>query len=763
MKKNIKLPDFTKQNIVITDYEDEMKQSYIDYAMSVIAARALPDIRDGLKPVQRRTLYAMKDLNVTPDKPYRKCARIVGDTMGKYHPHGDGSIYNSMVRMAQDFTYKQELVDGHGNFGSIDGDGAAAMRYTEARLKPISLELLEDIDKDIVEMRTNFDETLEEPTVLPAKFPNALVNGMTGIAVGMSTNFPTHNLGEIIDGTVAYIQNEDITIRELMTHIKGPDFPTGGVIANKDELEDMYTTGKGKIKIRAKIDIKKNDNGKHDIIIREIPYTLIGNKANLIENLADLVKNKKISGIQDIRDESSRGEIEIIIETKKDVDPYILLNKLYSKTKLEDNFSVNMLALHKQKPYLFNLKSSLQKFVEFQQEIYTKRYQFLLNKELDKKEGTEGLLRAYDEIDIIIEAIRGAKNAKAVKKCLITGDTTDINFKTKKSENLAKKFDYTDRQATIILEMRLYKLVGLEKLEVEKQYKETMRKIKRYEKILGNKKELNKTIIVELQRISEKYSTNRKTILKNLETVNVKEENIVENVYVLVDDKNYIKTVEPTTFDKNKNKILSEMKCVIDTTTKDKISLFDKDGYLHTIKVDDIPKTKLSDKGTAISVLTKINENNIIMIDKLHIEDKLLLVTKYGLVKHIESHELNSIRSRITATKLNDNDSVIKVIKMNQEKQLITITSNGYALIISTDEIPNQKRNARGVNLIKLSDDDYIIDTAFIEKEQKTIQLNIDGQINKKNISAIGINKRNSKGKQIIPSSKNIIGFLQKE
>ncbi len=435
MKKNMKLPDLRNQHIIRADYEDEMKQSYIDYAMSVIAARALPDIRDGLKPVQRRTLYAMKELNVLPDKPYRKCARIVGDTMGKYHPHGDGSIYNAMVRMEQDFTYKQQLVDGHGNFGSIDGDGAAAMRYTEARLTPISLELLGDIDKNIVEMRTNFDETLTEPVVMPARFPNALVNGMTGIAVGMATSFPTHNLKEVIDGTIAYINNEHITIPELMNHIKGPDFPTGGVIANKNELEAMYTTGKGKVKIRAKIDIEPQSNGKHHIIIREIPYTLIGNKSNLIENLADLVRNKKITGIQDIRDESSRGEIEIIIEAKKDVDPERLVNRLYKKTKLEDNFSVNMLALVDQKPYQFNLKSAIAEFVHFQRDIYSKLYQFLLNKELDKKEGTEGLLKAYDEIDIIIEAIRGAKNMKAVKTCLITGDTTGITFKTKKVNN----------------------------------------------------------------------------------------------------------------------------------------------------------------------------------------------------------------------------------------------------------------------------------------------------------------------------------------
>lgn len=761
MKKNIKLPDLTNQHIITTDYEDEMKQSYIDYAMSVIAARALPDIRDGLKPVQRRTLYAMKDLNVLPDKPYRKCARIVGDTMGKYHPHGDGSIYNSMVRMAQEFTYKDQLIDGHGNFGSIDGDSAAAMRYTEARLKPISLELLEDIDKNIVEMKTNFDETLIEPSVLPAKFPNALINGMTGIAVGMSTNFPTHNLKEIIDGTIAYINNNNISIKELMTYIKGPDFPTGGIIANKDQLENIYSTGKGKIKIRAKIDIKKLDNGKCNIIIREIPYTLTGNKSLLIENIVELVKNKKLNGIQDIRDESSRGDIEIIIETKKDVDPYKLVNKLYSKTRLEDNFSVNMLALYKQKPYLFNLKSAIQKFVEFQQEIYTKRYKYLLEKELEKKESAEGLLKAYDEIDIIIEAIRGAKNAKAVKKCLITGDTTDINFKTKKNENRAKRFNYTEKQATIILEMRLYKLISLEKIEVEKQYKQIIKKINTYEKIIEDKNELNKTIITELLRISEQYSSKRKTKLKNLETISTIDEKIIEDVYVLVDNKKYIKAINTDTFIKNKEKIESEMLYIIKATTEDKICLFDKKGYLYKIKVADIEKTKLTEKGTAISNLTQIDENSIVLIDKITDNNKLLFLSKYGLVKQVNGTEFNCSRSKILATKVNDDDCVLKIIKVLDKDLLITVTNNGFALIIDTDEIPNQKRTTKGVSLIKLDNLDYIVDIAFINSNQKTVQIIVDNKIHKKNISAIGIRKRNSRGKQIFSSNKNIIRFHQ--
>ncbi|QUI25731.1 DNA topoisomerase 4 subunit A [Vallitalea pronyensis] len=754
----MKLPDLTNQHIIRADYEDEMKQSYIDYAMSVIAARALPDIRDGLKPVQRRTLYAMKELNVLPDKPYRKCARIVGDTMGKYHPHGDGSIYNAMVRMEQDFTYKQQLVDGHGNFGSIDGDGAAAMRYTEARLTPISLELLGDIDKNIVEMRTNFDETLNEPTVMPARFPNALVNGMTGIAVGMATSFPTHNLKEVIDGTIAYINNEHITIPELMDHIKGPDFPTGGVIANKNDLEAMYTTGRGKVKIRAKIDIEPQKNGKHHLVIREIPYTLIGNKSNLIENLADLVRNKKIAGIQDIRDESSRGDIEIIIEVKKDVDPERLVNRLYKKTKLEDNFSVNMLALVEQKPYQFNLKSAIAEFVHFQRDIYGKLYQYLLNKELDKKEGTEGLLKAYDEIDIIIEAIRGAKNMKTVKQCLITGDTTDITFKTQKSEQLARRFDYTEKQATLILEMRLYKLIGLEKLEVEKQYREIMKKIKRYEKILGSKKELSKTIVSALETLANTYGKHRKTQIKNLETLDIKEEKVIEDFYILIDDKNYMKKVDVNTYLKSEDKILEDMAHVIAATSEDSISIFDRLGFMYRVKVDNIPKTKINEKGMAISVLADVKEEEIVYMDKIDKKEMYLFVTKNGYIKQVVGSEFISTRAKIAATKLLGDDALIKLIKMDAHDYIITLTANGYALMFSTIEIPTQKKNAKGVFLMQMTASDSIRDIAFVDEGQKTIHVKAEDKILKKNLSAIGIRRRNTKGKQII-SSKHIIGF----
>ncbi len=762
MKKSVQLPDLKKQTIITADYEDEMKQSYIDYAMSVIAARALPDIRDGLKPVQRRTLFAMRDLNLLPDRAYRKSARIVGDTMGKYHPHGDGSIYDSMVRMAQDFALKQQLIDGHGNFGSIDGDASAAMRYTEAKLQPIALELLGDIEKKVVEMKTNFDETLLEPTILPAKYPNALINGMTGIAVGMATSFPTHNLKEVIDGTIAYIKDPTLSVKDLMTYIQGPDFPTGGIVANKSELESIYATGKGRIRIQAKTVIEAGSNGRHHIIIKEIPYTIIGNKSNLIESIAEMVKNKKIVGIHDIRDESSRGEIEIIIETKKGVDPIKILNQLYKKTKLEDNFSVNMLALLDKKPYLYNLKSAIEAFVSFQKEIYTKRYQFLLDKELDKKETTEGLLKAYDEIDLIIETIRGAKNLKSAKKCLITGDTTDITYKTKKSEALAKKFNYTERQATVILEMKLYKLIGLEKLEVEKQHQIILKHIEEYQKILSSEKVLNHTMIVELKSIADKYGKKRKTSIQDIESMDIKEEIELEEVFILVDSRNYAKAIDTSNYEKNVTKVENEMKLVLQAQTDESIHLIDKNGNLHQIKVLDIPRTKWMDKGLPLSVLTDIKEKDIILIDKLEIDANYLFITSKGLIKSVQGNCLNSKRSRLAATKLEEGDSIQKVVKAEDCEELLSITEKGYALRIRTDEIPEMKRNAKGVSLLKMEESDTIVDICYIHPSQKTIQIQLEDEVVNKYLSAIPLKKRNSIGKQII-KNKTIMRFVSED
>ena len=450
--------------IIRTEYSDLMKKSYIDYAMSVIVSRALPDVRDGLKPVQRRTLYDMYELGIRYDKPYRKCARIVGDTMGKYHPHGDSSIYEALVVMAQDFKKGMVLVDGHGNFGSIEGDGAAAMRYTEARLAKITQEaFLADLDKDIIDFVPNFDETEKEPSVLPVRVPNLLLNGAEGIAVGMATSIPTHNLGEIVDAVKAYMKNNDISTKQLMKYIKGPDFPTGGIVVNKDELLNIYETGTGKIKIRGKVDVEEVKGGRKKIIISEIPYTMIGaGIGKFLNDVANLIETKKTNDIVDISNQSSKEGIRIVIEVKKDTDVENLINMLYKKTRLEDTFGVNMLAVADGRPEVLGLKKIIEYHVDFQFELATRKYRTLLNKEKDKKEIQEGLIKACDVIDLIIEILRGSKSVKEAKACLTQGITENIKFKSKISQKMASMLRFTERQATAILEMRLYKLIGLE-------------------------------------------------------------------------------------------------------------------------------------------------------------------------------------------------------------------------------------------------------------------------------------------------------------
>ena len=477
-----------QENIIRTEYSEIMQKSYIDYAMSVIIARALPDVRDGLKPVQRRTLYDMYELGIRYDRPYRKCARIVGDTMGKYHPHGDSSIYEALVVMAQEFKKGLPLVDGHGNFGSIEGDGAAAMRYTEARLQKITQEVyLSDMDKQVVDFLPNFDQTEKEPEVLPVKIPNLLVNGADGIAVGMATSIPPHNLGEVIDAVIAYMKNNEITVRELMEYIKGPDFPTGGIVVNKDDLLSIYETGTGKIKIRGKVEVEKGKNGKSLLVITEIPYTMIGaNIGKFLNDVAALSESKKTTDIVDIANQSSKEGIRIVIELKKGADAENLKNMLYKKTRLEDTFGVNMLAVADGKPETLSLKQIIEHHVDFQFDIATRKYTSLLAKERENQEVQEGLIKACDVIDLIIEILRGSKNREQVKKCLINGETEGIHFKTKTSERQAKKLHFTERQATAILDMRLYKLIGLEIETLMAEHEETMKKIALYEDILNN-------------------------------------------------------------------------------------------------------------------------------------------------------------------------------------------------------------------------------------------------------------------------------------
>ena len=536
------------------DLQKTMETSMLNYAMSVIASRALPDARDGLKPVQRRILYAMIELNNGPDKPHRKCARIVGDTMGKYHPHGDSSIYEALVVMTQDFKKGLPLIDGHGNFGNIEGDGAAAMRYTEARLEKVTQEcLLADLDKDVVDFVPNFDETEKEPSVLPAKIPNLLINGTEGIAVGMATSIPPHNLEEILNAMKAYMQDENISTRELMRYVPGPDFPTGGIVTNKDELLEIYETGIGKIKIRGKVETEKGKNGKTNVVITEIPYPMIGaNITKFLMDVANLVETKKTMDVVDISNQSSKEGIRIVIELKKDADAENFVNLLYKKTRLEDTFGVNMLAICDGRPETMGIKRILQECVKFRYEVTTRKYTNLLEKEYAKKEIQEGLIKACNVIDLIIEILRGSKDRAMAKDCLINGNIKGITFKSKESKIMAQQLMFTENQANAILDMRLYKLIGLEIQALIKDHEDTMTNIYRYEDILARKDSMAQVIINELEEIKQEYKRARRTVIDNCEEAVVEEVKVEEmDVMLLVDRFGYARCVDIPTFERN--------------------------------------------------------------------------------------------------------------------------------------------------------------------------------------------------------------------
>lgn len=549
------------EQILKTEYSDVMQKSYIDYAMSVICARALPDIRDGLKPVQRRVLFAMDELGLNHDKPHRKSARIVGDTMGKYHPHGDSSIYEALVVLEQDFKKGMALVDGHGNFGSIEGDGAAAMRYTEAKLMKFTQEVyLADLDKNVVDFVPNFDETEKEPVVLPVRVPNILINGAEGIAVGMTTNIPTHNLSEVVDAVTAYMDNEDITTEELMNYMPGPDFPTGGLVVNKSELLSIYETGNGKIKLRGKVEFEegKGRNEKDKLVISEIPYTMIGaGIGKFISDIAELVETKKTSDIVDISNQSSKEGIRIVLELKKGADIENLKNMLYKKTKLEDTFGVNMLAVVDGRPETLGLKSIIEHNIKFQYELATRKYTSLLNKELDQKEIKEGLIKACNIIDLIIEILRGSQSLKDAKACLTKGDTSKIKFKNKESEIYASQLCFTDKQAQAILELRLYKLIGLEILALQKDYEDIVNRIAEYEDILHNPASMKKVIKKDLLNIKKNYGVERRTVIEDAEVAVYVEKKIEEQQVMFIMDRfSYAKTIDMAAYERNKEAYL---------------------------------------------------------------------------------------------------------------------------------------------------------------------------------------------------------------
>ena len=739
-----------ENNIIRTEYSDLMQKSYIDYAMSVIIARALPDVRDGLKPVQRRTLYDMYELGVRYDRPHRKSARIVGDTMGKYHPHGDSSIYEALVVMAQDFKKGLPLVDGHGNFGSIEGDGAAAMRYTEARLAKVTQEAyLADLDKDVVDFGPNFDETEKEPIVLPVKVPNLLINGAEGIAVGMATSIPPHNFGEVVDGVIAYMKNPDITTEEMLEYIKGPDFPTGGIIANKDELLSIYETGMGKIKVRGKIEIEKQKGGKERMIITEIPYTMIGaNIGKFLVDVYNLVETKKTSDIVDISNQSSKEGIRIVLDLKKGANTDALENLLYKKTKLEDTFGVNMLAVADGRPETMGLIPIIRHHVNFQYEIATRKYKTLLAKELDKKEIQEGLIKACDVIDLIIEILRGCTSRKDAENCLTKGDVSNIKFKSKASKEMAKQLHFTERQASAILEMRLYKLIGLEIEALMKEHNETLEKIATYEDLLSNRASMAKLIMKELTAFKKEYAKARKTVVDNLAEAVVEEKPIEEkDVVFLMDRFGYAKTIDVSVYERNKETADAENRYVFICKNTDKICIFTNTGQLHLLKVLDLPAGRLKDKGTPIDNLSNYDSKteNYIYITSLSsiATSKVVFGTKTGMVKLVDGAEFVVGKKTTAATKLTEGDEVRIVRAIKGTETMVMRSTKEVFLRIECATIPEKKKTAVGVRGMKLDKGDELKEI-YILSDGENIVVEVKGK--DVSLNRLHIGNRDTKG-----------------
>ncbi len=729
------------ERILHTEYSEEMQKSYIDYAMSVIIARALPDARDGLKPVQRRVLYDMHELGIRYDKPYRKCARIVGDTMGKYHPHGDSSIYDALVVMAQEFKKGCILVDGHGNFGNIEGDGSAAMRYTEARLQKITQEaLLADLDKDVVDFVPNFDETEKEPSVLPAKIPNLLVNGSEGIAVGMATSIAPHNLTEVIDATKAYMQNENLTTAQLMRYIQGPDFPTGGIVINKDELLNIYETGMGKIKVRGKVEKEKQKGGKVNVVITEIPYPMIGaNIAKFLQDVAALAESKKTQDILDISNQSSKEGIRIVIELRKDADVDNFINLLYKKTRLEDTFGVNMLAIYNGRPETMSLRQIIKANVDFQFEVAHRKYTNLLAKEMEKKEVQEGLIKACNVIDLIIEILRGSHDRKMAFGCLVMGNTDGIKFRSRESKIMAAQLCFTERQANAILDMRLYKLIGLEIEALIKDHENTMANIYRYEDILERKESMVQVLINELDGYKKEFGRPRRTLIENGEEAVYKEKELEEmDVYFLMDRFGYGRCIDVSTFERNKEAALAEHKYVLKCKNTGKICIFTAQGQMHSIKVLDLPFGKFRDKGMPVDNVSNFrsaNEEIVAILSQTQMNlHRILFVTKSAMAKVVEAGELDVAKRTVAATKLTDNDLLICVAVLTDQRNVVLQSKEGYFLRFPLEEIPEKKKTALGVRAMKLGPKDEIeavyftknaVETAIDYKEKKLVLNNI--------------------------------------
>ena len=742
-----------EEKIIKTEYSEVMQKSFIDYAMSVIVARALPDVRDGLKPVQRRTLYDMYELGIRYDRPYRKCARIVGDTMGKYHPHGDSSIYDALVVMAQDFKKGMPLVDGHGNFGNIEGDGAAAMRYTEARLEQVTQEaFLADLDKDVVDFGPNFDETEKEPTVLPVKISNLLVNGSEGIAVGMATSIPPHNLGEVIEAEKAFMKNEAISTAELMKYLNGPDFPTGGIVTNKDDLLSIYETGTGKIRIRGKVEVEKGKGGKTNVVITEIPYPMIGaNIGKFLADVAALAEMKKTADISDISNQSSKEGIRIVIELKRDADVDNFINMLYKKTRLEDTFGVNMLAIADGRPETLGLRAILKAHVDFLYQVTTRKYENLLAKERSRREIQEGLIKACNVIDLIIEILRGSRDRAMAKACLVEGKTDGIRFKSKESRVMAQQLSFTENQANAILEMRLYKLIGLELEALIKEHEETLANIYRYEDILERRESMAQVIINELDEIKKKFARPRRTVIDNCAEAVFEEKKVEEvDVMFLMDRFGYAKTIDLSVYERNKEAADAENRFAFQCRNTGRICLFTNTGQLYTIKVSDLPYGKFRDKGVPVDNVsnydsTKEEIRNVCSQSELNL-CRVIFTTKMGMIKVVDGGEFDVMKRTVAATRLQDGDEVKDVTVLKEQQTVVLQTHKGFFLRFAVEEIPEKKKAAVGVRAIRLSPEDFVEAVHFTEPGKEGSIPFGDRQLE---LSRLKIAKRDGKGTKV--------------
>lgn len=743
--------------IIPLEIADEMKKSYMEYAMSVIAGRALPDVRDGLKPVHRRILYSMNELNLTPDKPYRKSARIVGDVLGKYHPHGDSAVYLAMVRMAQDFSTRGLLVDGHGNFGSIDGDSPAAMRYTEARMSKLSLELLRDIDKETVDFEPNFDESLKEPQVLPSRYPNLLVNGSNGIAVGMATSIPPHNLGEVIDATIYLIDNNECSIEDLMKFIKGPDFPTASIIMGKENILNAYKTGRGKVKVRARAYIEELPKGKQQIVVTEIPYQV--NKAKLVEKIAELVKDKKIEGISDLRDESNRNGIRVVIELKRDANANIVLNNLYKHSQMEETISIIMLALVNKEPKVLNLKQILVHYINHQKDVITRRTKFDLNKAKSRANILEGLRVALDNIDKVISLIRTSKNSQEAKIGLINN------------------FGLSDNQSQAILDMKLQRLTGLERDRIEEEYKELIIKINKLEEILSNEMLLLEVIKKEMSAIKDSYKDERRTEIRHSEgEIDVRDLIEEEETTITLTHFGYIKRVPSDTY-KSQNRggrgisALTTreedfVKHLITTTTHTKLLIFTNKGRVFQLNTYEIPEGKRQSKGTAVVNLLQLGQNEkiatLLAIDENYTNKYLILATKNGIVKKTKMEEFKNInKSGIIAIGLREDDELIGVKLTNGEKEILLVTKEGISIRFNEKDIRDTGRTAIGVKGINLSEKDRVVSMNLCDDGEKLLVVSEKGYGKRTNIDEYRHQSRAGKGIKTYNVSEktgNIIG-----